>query len=123
MPQSQSKSQPRTIDPNDLPDVITRYLAAHRVHDTVTAVASFATDATVVDDGTTYEGVAAIEGWLSRVATEFTYTVELTAAERTDATHYVAVHHLEGDFPGGTVDLRYRFALHDDLIERLVIEP
>ncbi|WP_329219396.1 nuclear transport factor 2 family protein [Streptomyces sp. NBC_01485] len=123
MHQPQTQPQARSIAPNELPDVITRYLSAHRAHDTAAAVASFAGDATVVDDGTTYEGVAAIEGWLSRVATEFTYTVELTAAERTDATHYDAVHHLEGDFPGGAVDLRYRFTLHGDLIERLVIEP
>ena len=31
--------------------------------------------------------------------------------------------HLEGDFPGGTVDLRYRFVLRDDLISRLDIAP
>ncbi|MFJ5104599.1 hypothetical protein [Streptomyces sp. NPDC088554] len=41
----------------------------------------------------------------------------------TDATHYIATQHLEGDFPGGAVDLRYRFTLRDDRIERLVIAP
>jgi hypothetical protein len=33
------------------------------------------------------------------------------------------VHHLEGDFPGGVVDLHFRFTLRDALIARLVIEP
>lgn len=36
--------------------------------------------------------------------------------------YYVAVQHLEGDFPGGTVDLRYRFTLRDGLIAGLAIE-
>ncbi|MFJ8623208.1 nuclear transport factor 2 family protein [Kitasatospora sp. NPDC093550] len=115
--------QPRTITPDDLPEVITRYLTAHRVHDTATAVTTFTDDATVIDDGNTYQGSAAIERWLDRSATEFTYTIHLTNAHRTDTAHYVATQHLEGDFPGGTIDLRYRFTLRDDLIEHLAIEP
>jgi hypothetical protein len=31
--------------------------------------------------------------------------------------------HLEGDFPGGVVDLRYRFLLADNLIADLEIAP
>ncbi|MFE2432749.1 nuclear transport factor 2 family protein [Streptomyces sp. NPDC059373] len=116
-------NQPRTITPDALPEVITRYLKAHRAHDTAGAVTAFSADATVIDDGNTYEGTAAIEGWLGRSAGEFTYTIDLTEARQADATHYIATHHLEGNFPGGTVDLRYQFTLRDDLIERLVIEP
>ncbi|MFD3996042.1 nuclear transport factor 2 family protein [Streptomyces sp. NPDC058548] len=116
-------NQPRTITPEDLPGVITRYLTAHRVHDTATAVTTFTDDATVLDDGTTYQGSAAITRWLDRSATEFTYTTHLTNAQQTDPTHYIATHHLEGDFPGGTIDLRYRFTLRDNLIAHLTIEP
>ncbi|MFF4351425.1 nuclear transport factor 2 family protein [Streptomyces sp. NPDC001530] len=115
--------QPRTITPDALPDVITLYLKAHRTHDTATAVTAFTGDATVIDDGNTYEGTPAIERWLGRSATEFTYTTHLTGAQQTDTTDYIATHHLEGNFPGGTIDLNYRFTLRDDLIERLVIEP
>ncbi|MET8327285.1 nuclear transport factor 2 family protein [Streptomyces sp. NPDC005181] len=118
-----TQDQPRTIALDALPGTITRYLKAHGAHDTATAVTAFADDATVIDDGNTYEGTAEIERWLSRSATEFTYTTELTGAQQTDATRYVATHHLEGNFPGGTVDLRYQFTLRNDLIERLVIEP
>ncbi|MDQ1038822.1 ketosteroid isomerase-like protein [Streptomyces sp. V3I8] len=116
-------NRPRTSASDTLPEVITRYLTAHRAHDTATALTAFTREATVVDDGNTYEGTGAIGEWLDRSTTEFTYTVRLTAARRTDATHYVATHHLEGDFPGGTVDLQYRFTLRDGLVERLVIEP
>ena len=44
-------------------------------------------------------------------------------AERVDATHWVAVNRLEGDFPGGVAELRYRFTLADDLVTELVIAP
>ncbi|MFF3677553.1 nuclear transport factor 2 family protein [Streptomyces sp. NPDC002120] len=115
--------QPHTIAPSDLPETITRYLRAHRDHDTSTAVTAFTRDATVTDDGSTYRGATAIEQWLNRSATEFTYTIELTDAQQIDPAHYVATHHLEGNFPGGSVDLCYQFSLRDDLIERLVIEP
>ncbi|MHA7961068.1 nuclear transport factor 2 family protein [Streptomyces sp. L500] len=116
-------NQPRTIPPDDLPKAITRYLTAHHAHDTATAVTTFTHDATVIDDGNTYQGRAAIEQWLDRSATEFTYTIHLTNAQETDTAHYIATHHLEGNFPGGTIDLRYRFTLRDDLIEHLAIEP
>ncbi|MGW6139365.1 nuclear transport factor 2 family protein [Streptomyces sp. NPDC055144] len=116
-------NQPRTTTPDSLPEVVTRYLEAHHAHDTATAVTAFTREATVIDDGNTYEGTEAIEGWLGRSAGEFTYTIQLAGIQQSDATHYIATHHLEGNFPGGTIDLRYQFTLRDDLIERLVIEP
>ncbi|GHB61156.1 hypothetical protein GCM10010347_34080 [Streptomyces cirratus] len=116
-------NQPRTSTSDTLPEVITRYLTAHHAHDTATAIAAFTREATVTDDGNTYEGTEAIRRWLDRSATEFTYTIHLVGAQQTNATHYTATHHLEGDFPGGTIDLRYQFTLRGGLIEHLVIEP
>ena len=113
----------QTIDPAALPDVIIRYLSAHRAHDIATALTAFASDATVIDEGNTYHSTAAIENWLTRSVSEYTYTIELTGAQEVDTTHYIAMNHLEGDFPGGVVDLRYQFTLRSGLIERLVIEP
>ncbi|MDT3439568.1 MULTISPECIES: DUF4440 domain-containing protein [unclassified Pseudofrankia] len=118
-----SDNEPQPIAPDALPEVIVRYLAAHRTHNTPAAISAFTTDATVIDDGTTYHGTAAIETWLTRSASEFTYTIELTAAQKTDQIHYIAKNHLEGNFPGGVADLRYQFTLRDNLIEHLVIEP
>ncbi|WP_327128852.1 nuclear transport factor 2 family protein [Streptomyces sp. NBC_01727] len=113
-------NQPRT---DVLPDVVTEYLTAHRERDAATAITAFTHDATVTDDGKTYAGSAAIESWLNRSASEYTYTTVLTGAHSIDASHYTATHRLEGDFPGGVVDLRYQFALRDGRIQRLVIEP
>ncbi|MFG3590117.1 nuclear transport factor 2 family protein [Streptomyces sp. NPDC047990] len=115
--------EPRSIAPDALPEVISRYLDAHRVRDTAGALAAFRPDATVTDDGRTYRGAEAIATWLTRAASEYTYTIELTGAQQTGADRYTATHHLEGDFPGGRVDLHYRFTLDEGRIESLVIEP
>ncbi|MFG3019877.1 nuclear transport factor 2 family protein [Streptomyces sp. NPDC048254] len=115
--------RPQNIDPDALPEVITRYLDAHRVRDTATARSAFHPGASVTDDGKTHRGSPAIETWLTRAAGEYTYTTELTGVQKVGTDHYVATHHLEGDFPGGMVDLHYRFTLSDGLIENLVIEP
>ncbi|WP_020386490.1 hypothetical protein [Kribbella catacumbae] len=48
------------------------------------------------------------------IPTEYTYTVDLTHVEKLDNTHYVLTNHLEGNFPGGQVDLIYRFTLSTD---------
>ncbi|GHH72557.1 hypothetical protein GCM10018793_09790 [Streptomyces sulfonofaciens] len=116
---------PRTqmIALSSLPETVTRYLAAHSVHDTAAQLVLFAADATVVDDGSTCEGIEAIADWMGRSAAEYRYAVRPIAAERADDRHYTVVQHLEGDFPGGAVDLNFRFALRGGLIESLVIEP
>ncbi|WP_326837424.1 nuclear transport factor 2 family protein [Amycolatopsis rhabdoformis] len=106
-----------------LPQPITEYLAAHQVHDAGRTLPLFAPDAVVADDGHTYRGHAEIRGWLGRAASEFTFTTTLLDTEQVDDDHYVTTHHLEGDFPGGAVDLHFRFTLHAGLITHLVIEP
>ncbi|MER7677808.1 nuclear transport factor 2 family protein [Streptomyces sp. NPDC096934] len=106
-----------------LPQAVTRYLAAHRLHDTAAEIANFTPDATVTDDGTTHSGIDAIERWTDRTAGEYSYTIEPVAVDETSDREYTVTQRLEGDFPGGIVDLHFRFTLRDGLIERLVIEP
>jgi hypothetical protein len=114
---------PTTIDPAQLPDVVTGYLTAHVARDLDRAVASYQHDATVADEGRTYHGHDEIRAWLFRSGSEFTYTIEMTGAAKLDDDHYDVTHHLEGNFPGGQVDLHFRFALRDNAIARLAIEP
>ncbi|MFF3891233.1 nuclear transport factor 2 family protein [Streptomyces sp. NPDC001914] len=114
---------PTKIDPADLPEAIARYLAGRAAKDVSAAATAFAPHATVTDDGQTYEGAEAIKGWLGQTDTEFTYTTTLTGAERDAADRYTVHQHLEGDFPGGKVDLRCRFALTHGLISELNIAP
>jgi hypothetical protein len=114
---------PTSIRPDQLPATILGYLDAHLRRDADTALRAFTPAAVVVDDGTTYRGTEEIRDFLSRAGAEFTYTTTLLAAERTDDAHWVATNRLEGDFPGGVVDLRYRFAMEGDLVAELVIAP
>jgi hypothetical protein len=108
-----------------LPDTIIKYLAAHTARDTDAAIQWFADDATVTDDGRTYHGRAEIHAWLSNAAAEYTYTTQLTASRKQAAHTYVATHHLEGNFPGGTADLDFTFTLDDTdaTITTLAIAP
>ena len=106
-----------------LPDPIPAYLAAHTARDADTAVGCFTADAVVVDEGRTHRGTEEVLAWLRGAGTQFTYTTELVGARRVDGARWVALQRLEGDFPGGVVELRYRFTMDGDLIAGLVIAP
>jgi hypothetical protein len=47
----------------------------------------------------------------------------MTGASKLDEEHYDVMHHLEGNFPGGTADLHFQFALRNGKITSLIIEP
>jgi len=107
----------------DVPDVIAGFLAAHTARDLDTVTAGYTADGAVTDEGHTYRGHDAIRTWLGRAGSEYTYTTRLTGAGRVDDDRFVVVQHLEGDFPGGVVDLNFRFTLRGGKIAELVIEP
>jgi hypothetical protein len=106
-----------------LPEVIGRYQDAHDRHETERALGTFAADARVVDEDREYRGPDQIRAWLATAATEFTYTRTLIDVEAIDGDKWLVVNNLEGNFPGGVVDLRYRFVLRDGLIAELIIAP
>ena len=111
------------IAPHELPAEVTAYLEAHKARDVYEAIGHYASDATVTDEGRTFVGLEEIRNWLEHSASEYEFTTELTSARQSDHDRFVAVHHLAGNFPGGQVDLEYRFALRNGLITELVIEP
>ncbi|WP_029432257.1 nuclear transport factor 2 family protein [Blastococcus sp. URHD0036] len=111
------------ITPAQLPAVIRGYLAAHEAHDTDAALAAFTPTAVVVDDGSTHRGTEEVRRFLWTAGAQFTYTTTLVSAGRCDDGQWVVTNRLEGDFPGGVVDLRYRFRLDAGLIAELVIAP
>jgi hypothetical protein len=114
---------PTNIQLDQLPSTIRGYLAAHAARDADGALHAFTPAAVVVDEDTAFRGTEEIRGFLSKAGAEFTYTTELIGAQRIDDAHWVATNRLEGDFPGGVVELRYRFAMDGDLIAELVIAP
>jgi hypothetical protein len=107
----------------ELPDIIAAFQGAHDQHDTEAAVATFVADATVVDDGRTYTGTTEIRAWLDRASSEYTYTRSLTGVDDHGDGTFTVSNHLEGDFPGGQVDLLYRFEVEGDLTRLLHIAP
>jgi ketosteroid isomerase-like protein len=110
-----------------LPPVICEYLAASDRGDDEAVAGCFAQDAVVVDEGRQWRGTAAIRRWRATVATAYQYAVQVTGAEalgQADGAERHDVHvHLEGNFPGGQVDLTDRFALRGGRIARLEIVP
>ena len=107
----------------DLPVCIATYQQAHDRRDTETALAMFTVSATVIDEDSTYVGIEAIRGWLNTAASEFTYTRALLGAEALGGGSWLVRNRLDGDFPGGTVELRYQFRVQGELIDRLEIAP
>jgi hypothetical protein len=110
-------------DDLELPEVIIRYQEAHDRHDTAAALSTFAPDARVVDENREYRGSHEIHHWLRTAASEFTYTRTFVSAEAPATDTWLVLNHLEGDFHGGVVDLRYKFVLTADLIAELLIAP
>ncbi|MFI6763625.1 nuclear transport factor 2 family protein [Micromonospora sp. NPDC050417] len=106
-----------------VPPAVTGYFAATENGDRDALVASFAEDAVVLDEGRTHRGRAEIRQWRDEVATAYEYTVEVLSAEPDGPDGYLVTARLEGNFPGNTVDLTFRFILRDNLIARLEIAP
>ena len=112
---------------NSIPTIISTYLAAADRGDVDAVVACFVNDTTVFDEDQEWHSHGGIRQWRTQVATAYKYTVEVLSVVGLGTTDGVERHdvytHLEGNFPGGTVDLTNRFALRDGLITRLEIVP
>lgn len=111
-----------TTEWDALPDTIKTFMTALDAREVDQALATLTTDAVVTDEGHDYKGHDEVGAWVGTAAAEYTYTSEFTGTTTTDTTVDVG-QHLEGNFPGGVVDLHYRFTLDGALISRLVIEP
>jgi hypothetical protein len=102
-----------------LPPVISRYFTAAEVGNVDALVGCFADDAVVADEDRTWRGHAGIRTWRETVATVYEYTLEVLGTEPHGQAGGVEGHdvrtRLEGNFPGGTVDLTYRFGLGDGI--------
>jgi ketosteroid isomerase-like protein len=106
-----------------LPAIISEYLGASDRGDLDAVVACFTDDAVVVDEGEEVRGHAGIRQWREKVATSNEYTVEVRSAIALGTVDGLERHdvytHLEGNFPGGRVDLTDRFGLREGRIASL----
>ena len=101
------------------PDVINLYFAALNSRDRDGLLALFTPDAVVVDEGATWRGTSEIRTWVGDVAFKFQYTAEVLGVEAAGEAAYVAYVRLEGNFPGGTVELNVSFDVDGNQIRRL----
>ena len=113
-----------TIQSRTLPMAmaITTYLERSASARPASARATFTENAVVVDDGKTYTGEAAIAAWLVETTAEIKYTTTQLRIDKDD-TATTVVNRIEGNFPGRSIDLSYRFELDADsgLIQALTI--
>ncbi|MEA5363093.1 nuclear transport factor 2 family protein [Amycolatopsis sp., V23-08] len=111
----------------NMPDAVRAYLALTIAGDRTAAIVAFAEDAHVTDDGASHDGVTAVRAWLDRPAGDYTFTTTPLSAKSTMDTEdgeALVTCRVEGNFPGGLVDLDYRFTLDETRrIARLVIGP
>lgn len=104
----------------ELPKPIADYFAADRGKDADAVSRCFIKDAVVKDEGNTYSGIGAIRRWKAASTAKYSYTVEPFSVV-TEGGKEIVTSHLEGDFPGSPLDLRYFFRLEGDKIARLEI--
>jgi ketosteroid isomerase-like protein len=106
-----------------MPDVIARYFAAQSSRDTDSLIALFRPDAVVFDENQTWRGTSEIRAWRDGVATAFQYTTEVLGLQSERDGDHIARVRLEGNFPGGIVELKYHFVVELGQIQRLEIGP
>jgi ketosteroid isomerase-like protein len=110
-----------------LPRVVSDYLTAADRGDLDAVVACFADDAVVADENRQWRGRDGIRQWRETVATAYAYTTDVRGATALGlsggADRYDVQVHLEGNFPGATVDLTNRFGVRDGRIVTLEIVP
>ncbi|MGW0513003.1 nuclear transport factor 2 family protein [Streptomyces olivaceoviridis] len=87
------------MEREDLPEVIRRYLTAHNAGDASASAALMTPDARVTDDGKTYDGLPAIERWLNRAASEYTYTTTCLGAAQDGPDRWTVTQRLDGKLP------------------------
>jgi hypothetical protein len=116
-------TKPTINSTTELPPAVAAYLDAGPDTESAAIGELFTTNAVVVDDGHTYRGRAEIIAWRADIARSFTYTTTRLRTERGDNT-IVVVDRIEGNFPGGRVDITSRFTLDTThRIDSLTIAP
>ena len=102
-----------------VPEAVDRYFAALNNRDAEGLLALFTPDAVVVDEGETWRGTSEIRTWVDKVAFRFQYTAGVLGVDTVADGNYVARVRLEGNFPGGIVELNVSFDVEGDKIRRL----
>lgn len=104
----------------DLPEPLREYFAAANTNDADRIAACFAEDATVNDEKRDFVGRGEIRQWAIDARRKYSFQSEPFTIEG-EANRPVVTAHVTGNFPGGSVDLSYRFVIVDGAIASLSI--
>jgi hypothetical protein len=104
-----------------VPEVIARYFEADARRDNEAVLSLFTDGSIVVDENETHGGIERIRAWREGPASRYKYTTELFDTQQTAEDEYIATGRIEGNFPGGTADLKWRFTVAGDRIKLLQI--
>jgi uncharacterized protein (TIGR02246 family) len=104
-----------------LPDAVTRYLDAANRFDSEAAADCFTPEATVLDEGKTHTGPAAIQEWMRQTGEQYAPEVSVISAQPS-GDEIAVVTQVAGNFPGSPVELCFRFELAQGKINRLSIQ-
>ncbi len=105
----------------EMPKPIAAYFAADEKNGEAVA-RCFTENATVKDEGHTYEGRSAIEQWKDAASAKFQYTCEPFACGRENG-QVIVTSRLTGNFPGSPADLRFIFKIEGAEIASLEVAP
>ncbi|MBS1663662.1 MAG: nuclear transport factor 2 family protein [Bacteroidetes bacterium] len=101
-----------------IPPIIEKLISAQNKLDSHAFTACFAAEATVVDEGRTYQGTAEIEPWIA--AANQKYNSHMKALDYLENEgRDTLITEVSGTFPGSPIVLRYNFELRDGLIRSL----
>lgn len=103
-------------------DVIDRYFDADERQDVDDIVALFTDDAEVVDEAQTWRGTERIKAWRKGPASKYQYRTTIFETKQLGPVDFLLKGRLDGNFPGGTADLTWRFTLAGDRIKTLRID-
>jgi hypothetical protein len=103
-----------------LPDPVEHYVRIANSGTVEAASECFAPDATVYDEGQTYEGVTAIKNWMTATKKKYGHTITpLEIVERGGRSVLKA--RLAGSFPGSPITVNFTFVLTAGKIRSLEI--
>lgn len=103
----------KTLDNKELPAAVHGFVDGWQGRDADKVEALFTDDAVVTDEGHTHNGRQEIRGWIDGSINLFSTTLTFLRAREVDGM-VGSTYRLDGDFPGGTVDLEYQFRLDDN---------
>jgi hypothetical protein len=103
-----------------LPKPIAHFFEAKNAHDVDGALAAFAADASVRDEGQDLTGLEAIRGWIDATTRKYREVASPIGVGQ-DGEQTIVTASVSGNFPGSPVELRYRFTLAGENIAALAI--